>query len=434
MSFVVGDNGVLTQAQKAKIRTDKESAEEEVKLEVAGSYDDEGNLDLGLLNANLENNLKGIKLKVKKDEVGEGEEEYEYLELGKDHNGKNIEIESLPATVYYKQNEVTINGKEKLLSDVASNPENYGMYVDYPIKLSGNEDTINDWRIFYEDKTGMVFLIAADYVPNTCEALKKEKGKETLIAGMTQDDKCRYSWSKSKVPSYTCNDGHNSLNQSKSQCSFPDIFMPDVDECHGHYYCSEHTGNYNSKCVSQLQCTGEWSGFVDSKYAEYAIGGPTIEMWLGSWNSHTDKEKYEKLEYNSSDSYGYAYVYGTIGNTASVHSITTPDGKKDTLYFPHPDSGNSLDLFDDEYDSINKTDGSESAYCQSYWLASPIYRYNTYECLMQVKYDGSLLGYFYYSGNGIRPIVSLKSGIYVEVQEDVTNEDGTVIKSCRLVK
>ena len=137
MSFVVGDNGVLTQAQKAKIRTDKESAEEEVKLEVVGSYDDNGNLDLDLLGKNLKANLPGIKIKVRK----ENSEEYEYQELKEDS------IKCLPVTVYYKQNEVKINEKQ-LISDVAKYPENYGMYVDYPIDLSGDGDTTNDWKIF----------------------------------------------------------------------------------------------------------------------------------------------------------------------------------------------------------------------------------------------------------------------------------------------
>ena len=197
MSFVVGDNGVVTQAQKSKIRSDKESAEEEVKLEVAGSHNDEGYLDFDLLNENLTKNLKGLKLKDKK--------------TGKynDFTDTN-KIKSLPATVYYKQTEVTINEKQ-LISNVAKDVDNYGMYVDYPIDLSGDGDTTNDWKIFYEDDLGRVFLIAADYVPNTCEALYKDS---KLIAGMkksTNGDfaKCCSYWETYSEPSYKCNDGHN---------------------------------------------------------------------------------------------------------------------------------------------------------------------------------------------------------------------------------
>ena len=417
MSFVVGDNGVLTQAQKAKIRSDQTSAQEDVDIEVVGSYDDEGNLDLELLNKNLISNLKDLKLKSKT--TGEYEDFTE-----------SNQIERLPATVYYKQTEVKI---KDLLSNVAKDPENYGMYVDYPIDLSGDGDTINDWRIFYEDKTGRVFLIAADYAPNTCGLLQKEGGSDgELIAGMSKStdssySNCCYNWST--VPGYTCNDGRNGTNKDKSQCSFLDIFMPEVDTCNGHYYCSDHTGNDNSKCASQLQCTGEWSGFVDSKYAEYAIGGPTIEMWLGSWNSHTDKSKYEELKYNDSAFYSYSsgYSSGESSSSSSTHLITTTDGKNDTLYFPHLGSSSNLDLFNDKKNGSSEG-GTEKASCYCYWLASPSGGRD--DCVMSVDYKGNLSGSFYYNGSlACRPVILLKSEVYVEVQED-----GTVIKSCRLIK
>ncbi len=125
ISFVVGDNGVVTQAQKSKIRTDEASAKEEIDLEVAGSYDDEGYLDLELLNENLIKNLKGLQLK-KNGTIRDKDEDF------LDFDNDTVKIESLTATVRYKGVNVTINEK-KLISDLASNPENYGMYVDYPV-------------------------------------------------------------------------------------------------------------------------------------------------------------------------------------------------------------------------------------------------------------------------------------------------------------
>ena len=387
MSFVVGDNGVLTQAQKAKIRSDQTSAQEDVDIEVVGSYDDEGNLDLELLNKNLISNLKDLKLKSKT--TGEYEDFTE-----------SNQIERLPATVYYKQTEVKI---KDLLSNVAKDPENYGMYVDYPIDLSGDGDTINDWRIFYEDKTGRVFLIAADYVPNTCSALKKEDG--SLIAGMklinsTDENfkKCCYSLSSLD---YTCNDGHNkNLNNNKSQCSFPEIFMPSGDFCSStnHYYCSDHTTNSNSRCVSQLQCTSEWKNFVNRSYADYAIGGPTLEMWVASWNGKHGSETEESgktgktLYADGCNNTGNGYKIGENSDSTRLGiQLKGCGGYEDTLYFPHNEYQN-LDLFDDNK-KVSKDkleEDSENASCYGYWLASPSAYSMFASCLMCVNYGGDV--------------------------------------------
>ncbi len=451
MSFVVGDNGVVTQAQKSKIRTDQASAKEEIDLEVAGSRNDEGYLDLELLNENLMKNLKNLRLKDKK--------------TGKynDFDNDKVKIENLPTTVYYKQTEVTINDKQ-LISNVAKDVYNYGMYVDYPIDLSGDGNYTNDWKIFYEDETGRVFLIAADYVPNTCEALKNG---DDLIAGMVTSDgdaykKCCYRWDS--IPEYDCYDGrentlcNNEKKKLKSQCSFPNIFMPDVGT-NGHYYCSDHVGstgtggNINSRCAAALQCTGEWSGFVNSKYAEYAIGGPTLEMWVASWNvkhgKNTEKENEKTgktlcVDGCSDSGMGYKIGESGNGNTKEYISLNGCAGYSDKLYFPHRTNSN-LDLFDDVYDSTSNEDEKEkmeNASCYGYWLASPsgYLNYSSYSgYLTNVRYDG-YVGTYSYSGEyrdlilGIRPIVLLKSGVYVEVEEDEIKDDGTVIKSCRLVK
>ncbi len=395
MSFVVGDNGVVTQAQKSRIRTDQVSAKEEIDLEVAGSYDYDGHLDLELLNENLMKNLKGLQLK-KNGTTGDKDEDFE------EFNNDTVKIERLPATVRYKGVNVKINEK-KLISDLASNPENYGMYVDYPIKLSGNQDTINDWRIFYEDKTGRVFLIAADYVPNTCSALKKEDG--SLIAGMklinsTDENfkKCCYSLSSLD---YTCNDGHNkNLNNNKSQCSFPEIFMPSGDFCSStnHYYCSDHTTNSNSRCVSQLQCTSEWKNFVNRSYADYAIGGPTLEMWVASWNGKHGSETEESgktgktLYADGCNNTGNGYKIGENSDSTRLGiQLKGCGGYEDTLYFPHNEYQN-LDLFDDNK-KVSKDkleEDSENASCYGYWLASPSAYSMFASCLMCVNYGGDV--------------------------------------------
>ena len=55
IATLTGPNGLLTRANDAKTETGKAGAKEKVQVEVAGSYDNRGNLSTELLNKNLEN-------------------------------------------------------------------------------------------------------------------------------------------------------------------------------------------------------------------------------------------------------------------------------------------------------------------------------------------------------------------------------------------
>ena len=100
ISMLTGENGIITQAQDAKDKTGQASAEdktgqasaeERVNVEVAGSFDETGNLNIPLLNENLKNNVEGIT-----------------------HGGQTLDenpITSLPTTVEVDGYEVEITGK-----------------------------------------------------------------------------------------------------------------------------------------------------------------------------------------------------------------------------------------------------------------------------------------------------------------------------------
>ena len=258
MSFVVGDNGVVTQSQKAKIRTEEEEAKEEIEIEVVGCYDDDGNIDLGLLNESLKKK-GGVSFK----KTGE-DSDFVELKEGEDENN----IEELPVTVKYKNVEVEITGKStnntneppkgQLASELVPTND-YGKFVDYGLDLGGDGKTTNDWKIFYTDDKGRIFLIAADYVPNNCSALKIAMGNSKMIPytkcceywDYTIDGKY-YEYEKA-VPNvtYHCYDGKSNINKNEKkgvQCSFPETFMLDRtpynsdDAISNHYYCSSYVG------------------------------------------------------------------------------------------------------------------------------------------------------------------------------------------------
>lgn len=63
IATLTGENGILTKATTAKEKTNKQKAYEKVQSEVLGSYGDNGEIDLDVLNKNLKNNISGLKYK-----------------------------------------------------------------------------------------------------------------------------------------------------------------------------------------------------------------------------------------------------------------------------------------------------------------------------------------------------------------------------------
>ncbi len=298
---------------------------------------------------------------------------------------------------------VEIDGKwYKSIDDyVAGNPiltiDDYGEFVEYGVDLNNDGNNKNDWKVFYVDEEGRTFIIATDYVSrNNCKALETAISTTKMII---ISDYCYY-WDSGKAE-YNCYDGHNTIvtndhTQNKRQCSYPDIFMGTG------YYCSDHVGtdgkggNTNSRCASSLMCTDNWSSFVDANYgATYAIGGPTLEMWVASWNQKHGSDKDENginlyANVNSNNAEIYGYNIGASEDTTETNKDITSctNGYDDALYFPHQTNEN----------------------CYGYWLASP--SASGLRDMMGVFYNGSVGKVDYFSGSyGLRPLVCIESGV-----------------------
>ena len=241
-------------------------------------------------------------------------------------------------------------------AEAVTEASHYGDYVEYNVDLNGDGDITNDWRIFYNDGEH-IFLIAADYVKNTSSYLNN--------AGTGMTSTSTYSLYWSSAPS-TAQDTSNAI-----------LF--------GQTLWIDYSTNNNGRCVSTLLNTGNWTGFVDNTYAEYAVGGPTLEMWVASYNA----KGYTPL-YTNVNNTGY-YIGNSEGTTDTYYYVTddSNNGYGDTLYFPHQEVVSN---------------------CSGYWLASPS-AYDTGRVL-RVDYDGSVERYFSYNSSaGVRPLVSLKSEV-----------------------
>ena len=347
IAMVVGENGIIPQAQNARRETEIANIKEKVQMDILEKeLDNEGNIGkgefIGILNEyfegvpteeNLPQDLTTLTLQAK--------EEYgsHAINIGEIWNGTFGE-----------------GTTETILAEKIKNT-NYGDYVDYSIDLNGDGDTTNDWRIFYNDGTH-VFIIAADYVKNNSSYL------DNMGAGMSIYNTYGLYWNTEPETAQTVTpDTLNLFRQS----------------------WTDYSTNINGKYVSTLLNTNNWDGFVNGDYADYAIGGPTLEMWVASYNA----KGYTPLYTNTGET-GY-YIGNTEGTTEISYDLSSDanTGYHDTLYFPHQEA---VDV------------------CYSYFMASPSAR------------DASRLMYAFYRGYvdsnytnlgyvGVRPVVSLNSEI-----------------------
>ena len=265
---------------------------------------------------------------------------------------------------------------------VASDPAKY-----YGLKVTDytSQNGQNDWRIFYSDwkeksieqntnnpTDTHIFLIAGDYINTT------ETNRINSATGMTTSKYSAY-WARNSVPAFQTVDS-TTLTRFKA---------------------TEYTlqsGINNSKCVSTLLNDNNWSSYKDSgNKAEKAIGSPTVEMWMDSWNARYPKSS-DQVYRRASTSTSYpGYYVGTSSDPTGLYSInnSAKEGYNNKLYYP-------------QTSSYNGTNG--------YWLASPSARGSSY--VLRVDYNGYVSDSSYnYSNLGVRPVVSLNSGITVNAED-----------------
>ena len=279
-----------------------------------------------------------------------------------------------------------------------------GEYVNYPIDLNGDGDTTNDWMLFYKadgnaegeqtggayaENVGDYYIIAADFLKNTDSRLKLSQ-----MGTITKNGEYNIYWKDgSALPStaqVTGTEARTVTGRTSANTTINKLFMQNKFEA--------LNSNKNSRAVSALINTANWDGYVNTSYADYAIGAPTLEMWVASWNAtYGDKLKL----YTNKNSIGYYVGTGSNSTTSYYQGITSvTNWQKNTLYFPH---GNS------EYSS-----------CYGSWLASPSASSTNY--LIYVDSSG-LVNYsdYYYYILCARPLVHLKSNFHLERKPGTTN-------------
>lgn len=248
---------------------------------------------------------------------------------------------------------------ETLFSQISS--ANYGDKVTY------TANGVSDWKVFYKDATN-VYIVASDYLSHGGSS---DTSKIVSGTGMTKTGTYRAYWSSAPSSADTTN------HVAK--------FSPVTAETKA--WSGNYSTNSNGKCVSTLLDTTLWSSYASGVGGESAIGSPTLNMFVASWN-----EKYpsDKIYCNNDSATGY--YFGTSSAPTTYYAdLSGKSGYGNTLYYPYQstvDSGN----------------------CYGYWLASP--SAGNSSLVVYVRCYGDVnFNYYNDSYFGVRPVVSLSSGV-----------------------
>ena len=347
IATLTGDNGILTQAGKAKDKTTEAESIERVQVEVAGSYGIDGTIDKEQLNKNL-GNIAGLKI---------GESNF---------GGENI-VKELPATVTLNGYDIEIDangGVEKIpeiIAKIRANPQAY--YGKKVTNYKASDSDTNTYRIFYVDKDNYF-----------------KDGYNTIYL------KADFSGSVSCSTSY---DASQTLIKR----------MNPLWATKGNTVAAKTTtiSNPNEKAAAWLCDPSKWTAYCDTDKANYAIGGPSVEMYVKSYNqTHGD----DALGCQYQTSYVPGYIY-KVNNTIQNDGWYT--------------NSNILD-YSMTYKSMYC--GQNGNKTGTWWLASPSAADSEYVCRVDGDYAALNYYYYYYSyGNGVSPLVSLKSSFIPEVEE-----------------
>ena len=217
------------------------------------------------------------------------------------------------------------------LADRASTE--YGAYITNYTPTNGvNEEGIK-WKIFHADtEDNNVYLIADSYVPikNTAET------KNYIPGEYYEETKGRYAFDLGALRGYTngiADIDSNITNKWLKQYTREE----DTTSADGWSVCA----------TAYLLDTTAWSGFKDSTYAEYAVGAPTIELFVASYNkTHPNRTIKTQVE-----EYGY--------------NVDWSDESSEDYRLAGLDTSESLYVINNTF-SHTPTDGVEGM-----WLASP---------------------------------------------------------------
>ena len=244
-------------------------------------------------------------------------------------------------------------------------------------------DTDVGWKIFYSDSDN-IYLIA-DYFIDVADIPKGKGGTSPTASGNRIYDVN----GTGVVNNYTGTADVTSSNPAAKWLS-------------GYLQNKYQESTYNcDKWGAYLLDSSVWSVFKDSTYAEYAIGGPTLELFAASYNA-TSHSNSRTFQVNGGDNGRYGIKWSTMSSYTSDLNAS---------------SGYNMNPAESLYVAENGNTSSVNAY--GMWFASTaVTELNP----LILNCYGEFVSYSAVSSTyaGIRPVVCLKAGTQLEKQSNGT--------------
>lgn len=259
-----------------------------------------------------------------------------------------------------------------------------------------SQNEYNQWKIFYADDEHF-YLIASDYIEYTDE-LKGKGGNSFLQGNTTYNYKFGTSASDGVMHDYP--NGTNEIINTKYATAEE---IKALNSKYFNQYPEKHIES-NKLAVASMLDTNVWKGYMDKEdltgKAKYAIGGPTVEMLLDSYN-----QKYNL--FNEHNMGKYQVDVPEEDNAGVGYKISTNygiDGSWESSI-----SSNYLSTSDTLFVSQDSTTNASG-----YWLASPS-AYNDMYVVLVSCYGVIGNNGFSVESYGFRPIVCLKSDTILQI-------------------
>ena len=352
--LTISKNNPVDSAKEAKFKEDVRSFQADLSLSVSKDYTAKAGQRDDKFNATTFNDIKGY--------ISSFTKEYEdKLVINND------ELKYVGDKVTEKEkkwlNDLGIKEDIETAAEKVANDPNY-----YGKKITNYEaNGVSDWKIFYSDGNN-VYIIASDYIdvdklPSTSKGHKPENTNSSF----------------SKAASFD-----NVINDYSGSSDITDERIKKLNN--DYFNVKKYTNiNQNMKAVAYMLDINIWNIFKTEK-AEYAIGGPTVEMLMASYSK---KHNVNYMARASSD-LGYE-----VSKDGGINWATSYNRMLITYH-----------------DSLYLREDSTVAYAM--WMASP----SDYK-LSVVRWDGSFTHYEYsIYGIGFRPLVCLNSNIQLEKDGD----------------
>ncbi len=198
--------------------------------------------------------------------------------------------------------------------DIANNPDKYyGKVVDY----RENSESDVEWKIFYSDESN-IYLIAGDYIPYVAVPTNLKGHRPAEVVTGSNDNQYTSDIQFAGI-----------LEDYTGSESITDVKLQNLNSSYFAYLrlINNKRENDSIKAVAYMLDTDAWKVFKGDN-AEYAIGGPTSELFIKSYRQKYPQSALEcKVVGVNDETNGYRYRNDSSGiwNTYVASAFDTSD-------------------------------------------------------------------------------------------------------------